>query len=44
MLQAGETFDLIYIDGSHTAWAVLIDLAYCAAILDVGGMMIIDDY
>ena len=44
MLEAGEAFDLIYIDGSHTAWAVGVDLAYCAAMLRVGGMMVLDDY
>ena len=44
MLEAGEAYDLIYIDGSHTAWAVTIDLAYCAAMLSVGGLMIMDDY
>lgn len=44
MLERGETYDLIYIDGSHTAWAVGVDLAYCAALLNVGGMMVLDDY
>jgi predicted O-methyltransferase YrrM len=44
MLEAGEAFDLVYIDGSHTAWAVLVDLAYCAAMLKVGGVMVLDDY
>ncbi|MHB8531044.1 MAG: class I SAM-dependent methyltransferase [Caulobacteraceae bacterium] len=44
MLQRGERFDLIYVDGSHTAWAVFVDLFYCAALLEVGGMMILDDY
>ena len=44
MLKAGETFDVIYIDGSHTAWAVMTDLCYCAALLQVGGLMILDDY
>jgi hypothetical protein len=44
MLEAGEAFDLIYVDGSHTAWAVGVDLAFCAALLPVGGMMILDDY
>lgn len=44
MLEAGERFDLIYVDGSHTAWAVMVDLAYCAALLDIGGMMVLDDY
>ena len=44
MLEAGEAFDLAYVDGSHTAWAVGVDLAYVAAMLRVGGMMILDDY
>jgi Methyltransferase domain len=44
MLEAGEQFDLIYVDGSHTALAVMIDLAYCAALLSVGGLMVMDDY
>lgn len=44
MLAAGDRFDLIYVDGSHTAWAVMVDLAYCAALLDIGGMMVLDDY
>jgi hypothetical protein len=41
---AGERFDLIYVDGSHTAVDVLIDLCFCANMLQVGGMMILDDY
>ncbi|HPA38672.1 MAG TPA: class I SAM-dependent methyltransferase, partial [Phenylobacterium sp.] len=44
MLEAGEAFDLIYVDGSHTAWAVGVDLAFCAAMLKIGGMMVLDDY
>lgn len=44
MLERGEAYDLIYIDGSHTAWAVGVDLAFCAALLEVGGMMVLDDY
>lgn len=44
MLEAGDAFDLIYIDGSHTAWAVTVDLAYCAAMLKIGGIMVLDDY
>lgn len=44
MLEAGDSFDLIYIDGSHTAWAVMVDLAYCAAMLKIGGVMVLDDY
>jgi hypothetical protein len=44
MLERGEAFDLIFIDGSHTALAVFIDLAFCAALLKVGGVMVMDDY
>jgi len=44
MLSEGDAFDLIYVDGSHTAWAVLTDLAFCAAMLRVGGLIILDDY
>jgi hypothetical protein len=44
LLQAGAAFDLIYVDGSHTAWAVMVDLAYCAALLATGGLMVMDDY
>lgn len=44
MLQAGQRYDLIYIDGSHTAWAVGVDIAFCAAMLEVGGMIVLDDY
>lgn len=44
MLAEGERYDLIYIDGSHTAWAVGVDLAFCAALLNIGGMMVMDDY
>jgi SAM-dependent methyltransferase len=44
MLQAGEAFDLVYIDGSHTAWAVMVDLSFCAAMLRIGGVMVLDDY
>jgi hypothetical protein len=40
----GETYDLIYVDGSHTAVDVMIDMCFCANLLKVGGMMILDDY
>ena len=42
--EACERFDLIYVDGSHTAVDVMIDLCFCANMLEVGGMMILDDY
>ncbi|HXQ12730.1 MAG TPA: class I SAM-dependent methyltransferase [Caulobacteraceae bacterium] len=41
---SGEKFDLIYVDGSHAALDVLIDLCFCASLLKTGGMMILDDY
>jgi len=44
MLEAGAGFDLIYVDGTHTALGVMIDLCYCAAMLRVGGLMVLDDY
>jgi hypothetical protein len=44
LLAAGESFDLMYVDGSHTAVDVLIDLCFCGNLLTVGGMMILDDY
>lgn len=44
MLEAGDAFDLIYVDGSHTAWAVFVDLCFCAAMLRTGGLMVLDDY
>jgi len=39
-----ELFDLIYIDGSHTAPDVLIDAVLGFQLLRVGGVMIFDDY
>lgn len=44
MLEAGEAFDLIYVDGTHTALGVMIDLCFCAGLLRTGGLMILDDY
>jgi hypothetical protein len=44
MQSDGESFDLIYVDGSHTAVDVMIDMCFCANLLRVGGMMILDDY
>lgn len=39
-----EKFDLIYIDGSHHADDVLIDALKGFQLLNVGGIMIFDDY
>ncbi|MEO1084849.1 MAG: class I SAM-dependent methyltransferase, partial [Acidobacteriota bacterium] len=39
-----DSFDIIYIDGSHRARDVLLDLALSWDLLKVGGVMIMDDY
>jgi predicted O-methyltransferase YrrM len=39
-----ELFDLIYVDGSHTAPDVLTDAVLAFQLLRVGGVMIFDDY
>lgn len=39
-----ETYDLIYVDGSHYFDDVLIDAVRCFSMLKVGGLMIFDDY
>ena len=45
LIATDETpFDLIYIDGSHTAADVLTDAVLAFQLLRVGGVMIFDDY
>ena len=44
MLAAGEKFDIIYVDGSHAALAVMSDMCFAASLLEVGGMLVLDDY
>jgi predicted O-methyltransferase YrrM len=44
LIAASETFDLIYIDGSHFAMDVIADAALCWKLLAVGGLLIFDDY
>ena len=39
-----ELFDLIYVDGSHTAPDVLTDAVLAFQLLRVGGVVIFDDY
>lgn len=39
-----DPFDLIYVDGSHTAPDVLTDAVLAFQLLRVGGVMIFDDY
>jgi hypothetical protein len=44
MRQRGETFDLIYIDGEHSAIGVLADSALAMALAAPGGFIVWDDY
>lgn len=39
-----ESYDLIYVDGSHLAKDVLTDLVFAWRLLKMGGLMICDDY
>jgi predicted O-methyltransferase YrrM len=44
LIAANETFDLIYIDGSHHATDVMADAILTWQLLAPGGLMIFDDY
>lgn len=44
LVEEGKTFDLIYLDGNHLAWAVYLDLCFCISLLEPGGLIVIDDY
>ena len=44
LYQAGEKFDFIYVDGSHTAIDVNADLIMAWRVLKVGGLIYCDDY
>jgi predicted O-methyltransferase YrrM len=44
LIDAGEQFDIIYIDGSHATLDVMVDAALCWRLLASGGLMIFDDY
>lgn len=39
-----DSFDVVYIDGSHTAHDVLEDMVLAWRLLEPGGIMILDDY
>jgi SAM-dependent methyltransferase len=39
-----ESYDFIYVDGSHTAYDVLQDAVLAHSLLKVGGIMIFDDF
>jgi predicted O-methyltransferase YrrM len=38
------SFDIVYVDGSHTSWDALTDIIMSFHLLKVGGIMMIDDY
>ena len=44
LITDGETFDFIYIDGSHFEDDVLLDTYLAWQVLQVGGVMVWDDY
>jgi predicted O-methyltransferase YrrM len=39
-----QSFDLVYVDGSHQCPDVLNDLVLCFALCRVGGLIVVDDY
>jgi len=44
LIDAGEAFDLILVDGSHRMLDVVVDAALAWRLLAPGGLMIFDDY
>jgi Methyltransferase domain len=44
LIDAGEQFDVVYIDGSHATLDVTLDAVLCWRLLARGGLMIFDDY
>jgi len=44
LVDQGEQFDIIYIDGSHATLDVLLDAVLCWRLLPSGGLLIFDDY
>jgi predicted O-methyltransferase YrrM len=43
LLEKGEKFQFIFIDGDHSFHAVFVDLYFAEKLLDVGGLLILDD-
>lgn len=39
-----DSFDIVYVDGSHASWDALSDVVMSFHLLKVGGLMVIDDY
>lgn len=44
LIEHGEQFDFIYVDGSHRSGDTLLDLSYAWILLTRGGILAIDDY
>lgn len=44
LIRNKDQFDLIYVDGSHTAYDVLTDACMSWGLLKQGGIMVFDDY
>lgn len=44
LVENGEKFDFIYVDGSHRSGDTLLDLSYAWVLLEHGGVLAIDDY
>lgn len=43
LLREAEEFDLVYIDGSHLFEDVIVDFHYCARLVGLGGVVLLDD-
>ena len=43
MIQAGNKFDLIYVDGSHLIEDVFVDAYFAIRLLSNGGIVVFDD-
>lgn len=44
LLEAGEKFNFIYIDGNHTFDAVMCDAIYAHKLIEQDGIIVFDDY
>ena len=43
LLESGQCYDLIYVDGGHLFENVFLDALYCTRLLNDGGMIMFDD-
>jgi predicted O-methyltransferase YrrM len=44
LINSNKTFDFVYVDGSHTAIDVNLDLILSFKLLNLGGILYVDDY